>query len=145
MNSKSDIIEIEMTNEAFFIKNDLIVLSISVQRLRLIGLIVLIFFILTILLRLIRRFKAIDKKQKEKNKISKKKNEKVDPHIFIAELHQTLITEMRGTSKQNWIMIMLTVVFITVSIFSSVLLSFFIQTPQIFSEWLQSIMSLFGK
>lgn len=134
-----------MTYEAFFIKNDLIVLSISVQRLRLIGLIALLFFILTVLLRLVRRFKAIDKKQKEKKSAAKKKDEKVDPHIFIAELHQTLITEMRGTSKQNWIMIMLTIVFITVSIFSSVLLSFFIQAPDILSAWIQSIMSLFGK
>ncbi len=134
-----------MTYEAFFIKNDIITLSISVQRLRLIGLIVLVFLLLTILLRLVKRFRAIDKKQKEKKSVLKKKDEKVDPHIFIAELHQTLITEMRGTSKQNWIMIVLTIVFITVSIFSSVLLSFFIQTPQIFYQWIQSIMSLFGR
>jgi NADH:ubiquinone oxidoreductase subunit 5 (subunit L)/multisubunit Na+/H+ antiporter MnhA subunit len=39
-----------------------------------------------------------------------------DPHKLIADLHKNLISEMKGTSKQNTLMINLTVLFILVTI-----------------------------
>lgn len=128
------------------VSNEIVTLNISVQYLRWIGVAVLVLLLLIIFFRFIKRFRSIEKEEKIKKLIKKKgKSKKADPHIFVTELHQTLITEMRGTSKQNWIMIILTVVFITSSMFSSVILRFFQNLPSIVSPWINSIMSLTGK
>ena len=39
-----------------------------------------------------------------------------DSHKLIMDLQKTMVKEMRGTSTQNWIMIILTIIFISVSV-----------------------------
>ena len=39
------------------------------------------------------------------------------PQEMIRDLQRSMVKEMKGTSKQNWIMIILTIIFISVSMF----------------------------
>ena len=128
------------------VSNEIVTVNISVLYLRWIGIAVLALLVLIIFLRFLKRFRSVEKGEKIKKLIQKKgKKRKADPQLFVTELHETLITEMRGTSKQNWIMIVLTVIFITSSVFSSVILRFIQNIPSIVSPWINSIMSLIGK
>jgi len=60
---------------------------------------------------LLRRFHASDAKE------VKEKTKEQETHDVIKELKEALVKEMRGSSFQNWIMIILTVIFISVSVF----------------------------
>jgi len=49
-------------------------------------------------------------------KHEKKEHKAPETHEVLQDLKQALVKEMKGTSNQNWIMIILTVVFIAVSV-----------------------------
>ena len=135
-----------MTAEGFSISNNIITISLSVQTIRLLGIIVFAFLLFVIFMRIIMRFIAIEKKrQVPRPQLKRQRKKKIDSHVIVSELHQSLITELRGTSKQNWIMIVLTVVFITVSVFSTIILGFFREIPSFIAPWINSITSMFGK
>jgi len=49
-------------------------------------------------------------------RIEREEHKAPDAHRLIMDLQKTLISEMRGTSKQNALMIFLTIIFITVTV-----------------------------
>jgi cbb3-type cytochrome oxidase subunit 3 len=64
-----------------------------------------VFFFLIVL----SLFKEHERAEHEVHKAS-------DPHKLIVDLHKHLINEMKGTSKQNALMINLTILFISISV-----------------------------
>jgi hypothetical protein len=78
--------------------------------------------VMILLLKIFRRFSAIrkdDVKQAKKTKLAAKPK-KTSPGVMVEELHKALIEEMKGTSRQNTIMIYLTIVFIVASVGASI-------------------------
>jgi len=105
-----------------------------------------VLLIVFLLYRFIRTFRALRKLHKKAPKTQeKKKRKKSDPHTLVAELHEALIAEMRGTSRQNTIMIALTVVFITVSIFSARIYMMLIEAPDKIINLMEALKALIGK
>jgi len=63
----------------------------------------------------------------------------------IKDLKDALVKELRGTSKQNWIMIILTVVFIAVTIFGGSILLVFSRIPSLAAQTAGFFRSLVGR
>ena len=108
---------------------EVITIQVSQRFLMMAGIAAAAILLFILLLRIIKRLKRGAKKIKAEPKASKKAHKQGELHVHIKELKEAMIAEMRGTSKQNWIMIALTVVFITVSVFSAYVLKFFGQLP----------------
>jgi len=103
------------------------------------------FFVVFVLYRIFRKYRALHElHERESRRIQKKKRrKKMSAQALVAELHEALIDEMRGTSRQNWIMIVLTIVFITVSIFSGSIYILITQMPEKAAGIFEGIRSLF--
>ena len=106
------------------------------------------FFIL--FFRFLSAFTSIRKEDKKEIKVPKpRKPKEPDPHSVVAELQRALISEMKGTSRQNTIMIALTIVFIVTSVvataFSAQLSKILAQTPTLAQQLFNSAKALLGK
>jgi Ca2+/Na+ antiporter len=83
---------------------------------------------------------------KETQKEEKKKRVKEpDVNIHLRELREALVQEMRGTSKQNTIMIWLTVIFIIVTLFGGSILVSLGKLPNLAGDVLRLIRGLLGR
>jgi hypothetical protein len=107
-------------------------------------------FFLILVFRVLSRFTSIRKEDKKEVKVPKpKKPKEPDPHSVVAELQRALISEMKGTSRQNTIMIALTIVFIVTSVvataFSAQLSKILAHTPSLAQQLINSVKSLLGK
>jgi len=76
---------------------------------------------------------------------AKQEEHPVELHLHIKELRDAMVAEMRSTSRQNWIMILLTIIFITVSIFSGSILILFRRIPSLATYVTDFVKSLIGK
>lgn len=93
------------------------------QQIAILAAVLAVFLVLMLLLKVFSRFRSIHKEDVGKikaQKPQKQKQKKPDPHLVIEELQKALIAEMRGASRQNKIMIALTVVFITTSVLATI-------------------------
>jgi|GEM_PF-5686108 len=101
-----------------------VILTVNITQggLSILGIAAVFFLLFILFIRIMRR---ASKKHKVAASAKKKQHKKEDMHLHMKELKEAMIAEMRGTSKQNWIMIALTIVFITVSIFNRQALIFF--------------------
>jgi flagellar basal body-associated protein FliL len=58
------------------------------------------------------------------------------PHEVVVELQRELLKNMESASKQNWLMIWLTILFITVSVLGgAVIIGFFQNIKDFFAPW----------
>lgn len=71
--------------------------------------------------------------RKEVEKIAPQKTKTLEEELpkNIKDLKEALVKEMRGTSRQNWIMIVLTIVFILVSISGGAIFIIFQKIPSL--------------
>ena len=76
---------------------------------------------------------------------AKQEQHPVELHVHIKELREALVAEMRSTSRQNWIMILLTIIFITVSIFSGSIYILFTKMPSFADKIIDFVKSLISK
>lgn len=65
--------------------------------------------------------------------------------FHIKELKEALVQEMRGTSKQNTIMIWLTIIFITVTLFGGSILVALNNLPNLAGDILRLVRGLLGR
>jgi predicted RND superfamily exporter protein len=124
---------------------EVITIQISQRALMMAGIAAAAILLLILLVRIVKRLRKGAKKVKVEPKAKKKAHKPGELHVHIKELKEAMIAEMRGTSKQNWIMIMLTVVFITVSVFSAYVLKFFGQLPDVIAGAAGFLKSLVGR
>ena len=79
----------------------------------------------------------------EKKKKEPKESEEAR---HLKELKEILLKELRGTSKQNWIMIILTIVFISVTVLGGgIIMSFFNETQGLLLNVSKLLKSLVAK
>jgi len=104
---------------------------------------VLAFFVVFIVLLMITGYVGGEKEVNKENKTD-------ISHKLIVDMQKALVKEMRGTSMQNWLMIILTILFIAVTVFGG---SFFIvltnkakmSATSVFPQIIRNVQNLFGK
>ena len=75
----------------------------------------------------------------------KKEDKNDELHLHIKELKEALVAEMRGTSKQNWIMIWLTLIFIVVTLFSGSIIVLFNKLPNLAADTFSFFKAILGR
>jgi len=82
------------------------------------------------------------------NEVKRKVHHKPSSHEIAIELQKELLRSMESTSKQNWLMIWLTIIFITVSVLGGAVVTNFLQNIGDFSatwiaQFIEYINSIF--
>jgi len=73
--------------------------------------------------------------------VEKKKHHVPTSHDVLIELQKELLRSMKSTSKQNWLMIWLTIIFITVSVLGGAfVVNFFQNLGDFGATWLSQVL-----